>query len=236
MRIFFLVFSLLFNACDREMVSTNNPPINPPFTPTKTISYLALGDSYTIGESVEEAERFPVQFVHQLRDAVDSVAIKDAQIIAKTGWRTDQLQTAIEEADLPDTFDLVSLLIGVNNQFQGRPIETYKTEFTELLNRSIELAGGDKNRVFVLSIPDYAFTPYGQGSNPTFISAGVDNFNAANKEITEMIGVRYFDITPISREGVEKPGLVASDGLHPSGEQYRQWVEVFFSEMKMVVE
>jgi lysophospholipase L1-like esterase len=97
------------------------------------------------------------------------------------------------------------------------------------------LAGGDKNRVFVLSIPDYAFTPYGQNSNPNSISEGIDNFNEVNKTITENMGVRYFNITPISRKGVEEPALVASDGLHPSAEQYRRWVEVFFEEMKEVV-
>lgn len=227
-----LIFLLYF--CSFACQSNDDSLIQNPQPTPKTISYLALGDSYTIGQSVDEADRFPVQLVNKLRAEIDTLKFEDAQIIATTGWRTDQLQNAIDDANLQDTFDLVSLLIGVNNEFQNRPIEVYKTEFTELLNRSIELAGGNKDHVFVLSIPDYAFTPYGQNTNPEAISEGVDTFNAVNKEITEMMGVRYFDITPISRNGVAEPELVASDGLHPSGEQYRRWVELFFEEIKAI--
>ncbi|MFT4760287.1 MAG: acyl-CoA thioesterase-1 [Paraglaciecola sp.] len=238
MRILIFAFILTFVACrksDEPMVQTP-PPSTPAVVTTKTVSYLALGDSYTIGQSVNEPDRFPVQFITQLKSTIDTIEFEDAQIIATTGWRTDQLQDAIEAADLQDTFDLVSLLIGVNNTFQNRPIEVYKTEFTELLTRSVELAGGEKDHVFVLSIPDYAFTPYGQNANPNQISQDIDEFNEANKEITEMMDVRYFDITPISRNGVDEPELVASDNLHPSGEQYRRWVDLFFEEIKALVE
>ena len=226
-----LFFLFLLCACNQS----DEQPLPDSTTVTATPpSYLALGDSYTIGQSVAPSERFPVQFVDMLRS--DSVLAEDPQIIATTGWRTDQLIDAVEAASLADTFDLVSLLIGVNNQFQGRPIEEYEVEFRQLLETSIQLAQGDTNRVFVLSIPDYAFTPYGQNANPESISAGVDAFNLVNKEITEMMGVRYFNITPISRKGVDEPELVASDGLHPSGEQYRQWVELFYDEIREVVE
>lgn len=234
MRILIFLLYFCFNACHSdENVAMQNPP-TPSLPTVKTISYLALGDSYTIGQNVNEADRFPVQLVTKLSNEIDTLKFDDAQIIATTGWRTDQLQNAINGANLQDTFDLVSLLIGVNNEFQNRPIEVYKTEFTELLNQSIELAGGNKDHVFVVSIPDYAFTPYGQNANPDAISAGVDAFNAVNREITEIMEVRYFDITPISRNGVDEPALVASDGLHPSAEQYRRWVELFFEEVKMI--
>ena len=232
-RTIFFAFVLFFTACNKSDSPINNEPsIDTPTT--KSVAYLALGDSYTIGESVGVKGRFPMQFVSQLRDEIDSINFEDPLYIATTGWRTDQLIAAVESANLQDTFDLVSLLIGVNNQFQGRPIDVYKTEFTTLLSRSIELAQGDTNRVFVLSIPDYAFTPYGQSVNADQISAGIDAFNAVNKEITQMMGVRYFDITPISRQGVEEPELVAFDDLHPSIEQYRRWVAVFYDTMKAV--
>lgn len=231
-RILILVFSLFqFSCCTKKEAVVTETPTTP--TEVAPIKYLALGDSYTIGESVQPTGRYPVQFAKQLNDA--GIETESPQIIATTGWRTDQLIEAVANTTFPDTFDLVSLLIGVNNQFQGKPISTYEKEFEELLQTSIDLAGGDKNRVFVLSIPDYAFTPYGQNSNPNSISEGIDNFNAVNKTITENMGVRYFNITPISRKGVEEPALVASDGLHPSAEQYRRWVEVFFEEMKEVV-
>lgn len=231
MRLFLFLYVILFFSCSMSEKNVTQDPVP---TIVKKVKYLALGDSYTIGESVETNQRFPVQFVQKLNN--EEILTESPQIIATTGWRTDQLIDAIENNTFPDTFDLVSLLIGVNNQFQGRSISTYEEEFEELLQTAINLAGGNKERVFVLSIPDYAYTTYGQNSNPNAISEGVDNFNAVNKTITENTGVRYFDITPISRKGVEEPALVASDGLHPSGEQYRRWVELFFEEMKKEVE
>lgn len=184
------------------------------------IRYLALGDSYTIGESVDVKERWPVQFVDSLR--ARGYTVDSLKIIATTGWRTDQLQTAIESQD-PAGFNLVSLLIGVNNQYQGGSLAVYKTEFEALLKKAIELAGGNRYKVLVLSIPDYAFTPFANGD--TAITRELDEFNQANRAISAQYGVPYFHITDISRRGLEHPELVAGDGLHPSGKMYALWVE-----------
>jgi lysophospholipase L1-like esterase len=183
--------------------------------------YLALGDSYTIGESVADQERWPNQLVMKLTQA--GRPVDKPTIIATTGWRTDDLKNAIEKAQLKPEYDLVSLLIGVNNFYQGKPIEQYKIEFTELLNTAIQLAKGKKENVFVVSIPDYGYTPFGKPKQEQ-ISKGIDAFNAANKQIADKNGIRYITITDISRKGIVKPDLVATDDLHPSGKQYTEWV------------
>lgn len=192
-------------------------------TQAQTLKFLALGDSYTIGESVKEEERWPEQLASALRKQGKS--IEKPRIIATTGWRTDQLKKAIEEANLKPEYDLVSLLIGVNNQYQGKSAESYTPEFEELLKTAIRLAGGKKENVFVVSIPDYGFTPFGQPKQEQ-ITKALDEYNAINKKITEKAGVRYFHITDISRKGFEQPDLVADDKLHPSGVQYKLWVEL----------
>lgn len=190
--------------------------------PTEKIKFLALGDSYTIGEAVSEADRWPVQLVKQLRKK--GFKAEDPKIIATTGWRTDDLKKAVLEENPSKDYNLVSLLIGVNNQYQGKSAESYAPEFQELLTMAIEFAGGDKSRVFVVSIPDYGFTPFGQEKKEG-ISMAIDEFNTVNKKITQSLGVKYFNITDISRKGFEDPELVAADGLHPSGKMYTLWVE-----------
>jgi lysophospholipase L1-like esterase len=184
----------------------------------RTMKYLALGDSYTIGESVAETDRWPVQLGAAL--GWD----KKPEIIATTGWRTDDLMNAVKKAPLSPPYDMVSLLIGVNNQYQGKSADAYRPEFEELLLKAIELAGGDKKKVFVVSIPDYGFTPFGKPKQDA-ITHDIDAFNSANESIAKRIGVRYINITDISRNGFEDPALVAADGLHPSGKQYKLWVE-----------
>ncbi|WP_462319547.1 GDSL-type esterase/lipase family protein [Marinilabilia sp.] len=186
----------------------------------QSLRFLALGDSYTIGESVSESERWPVQLGQALQ--YRGVNVQEVRIIAQTGWRTDNLQNAISGATFTTDYDLVSLLIGVNNQYQGGSISTYETEFEELLQTAIDLAGGDKSKVMVVSIPDYAFTPFGDGSNS--ISREIDEFNAVNRAIANQYNIAYHNITPISRRGLKEPELVADDGLHPSGEMYALWV------------
>jgi len=186
--------------------------------------FLALGDSYTIGESVTESERWPTQLAAKLE-------FSEPRIIATTGWRTDQLKEAIEAATLKPEYDLVSLLIGVNNQYQGKPILVYEREFEELLQTAIKLARGKKEKVFVVSIPDYGYTPFGKPKQEK-ISEALDQYNAINKRIAEKFGVTYFNITGISRKGFDDPDLVAADGLHPSGKMYAQWVEVIYSTLK----
>lgn len=189
------------------------------------VKFLALGDSYTIGERVLESERWPVQLVRRIRSE-KYLACDDPRIIATTGWRTDQLKNAILSANIqPNQYNLISLLIGVNNQYQNKSVESYAPEFEELLTMAITLAGGDKSRVFVVSIPDYGYTPFGK-SNQEKISREMDAYNAVNKSTAEKMGVSYFYITDISRRGLTEPDLVATDGLHPSSKMYAEWVDL----------
>lgn len=191
----------------------------------RPVKYLALGDSYTIGESVAEADRWPNQLADRLK-------IPRPKIIATTGWRTDQLKAAVEAAHLSNEYDLVSLLIGVNNQYQGKSAAQYEVEFEELLRISIELAQGNPKNVFIVSIPDYGYTPFGKSKQET-ISRQLDEFNAINKRMAAKYNVSYFNITDISRQGLDKPTLVASDGLHPSGAMYSLWVDRILENLKI---
>ena len=185
------------------------------------IKFLALGDSYTIGESVKADQRWPVQLLNIL--AENGYKCHKSDIIATTGWRTDDLKKAIETSGLSKDYNLVSLLIGVNNQYQGKSISEYALEFEVLLNIAIEYAGDDKSKVMVISIPDYGYTPFGENKQQE-ISSDIDAFNTINKSIAEKKGVKYIDITDISRQGLKDPELVAGDGLHPSGKMYAMWV------------
>ena len=185
--------------------------------------YLALGDSYTIGEGVPEDSRWPMQLAARLRAAGHPMA--EPQIIARTGWTTAELWEGIQASPPQGTYDLVSLLIGVNNQYRGYNVDEYREQFRFLLTKSIEYAGGDAQHVIVLSIPDWGVTPFAARSGPDVISKEIDIFNAVNREETESAGAHYVDITPISRRSVEDPSLLALDGLHPSGKMYKLWVE-----------
>ncbi len=161
--------------------------------------------------------------------------IADPVFIARTGWTTTQLKTAIAQTQLKPGYDLVSLLIGVNNQYQKKNIEIYRQEFRELLETALSLAGGDASRVIVLSIPDYAYTPFGRTSNSAKTSQEIDLYNAINLGITKEYNIAYFDITPISREGLDDPALIAGDQLHPSGKMYSRWVDLIFNYVKVVL-
>ncbi|QOI96181.1 MAG: SGNH/GDSL hydrolase family protein [Flammeovirgaceae bacterium] len=217
MKIFGLVIMSIFS------LTAMTQPINK----NEQVSYLALGDSYTIGESVPEHERWPVQLVKLLN--AKGYRIEASRIIATTGWRTDDLKNAVDNAGLSNDYGLVSLLIGVNNQYQGKSVESYKPEFEGLLKKAIELAGGRKERVFVVSIPDYGFTPFGEPKKEE-ISKAIDAFNQANREITLRYGIRYYYITDLTRKGLEQPHLVAADKLHPSGAMYTRWAELIASD------
>jgi lysophospholipase L1-like esterase len=197
----------------------------------KGLSYLALGDSYTIGESVEESERYPNQLADALRK--QKVSVADPTIIARTGWTTDELRQGIANAGIAGKqYDIVTLLIGVNNEFRGQSETGYQSEFTNLLEQAIRFAGNKKERVFVLSIPDYGYTTYGKERQPE-ISVRIDRFNAINRRISDSLGITYIDITPISRKGISDPSLVASDGLHPSSKQYAEWVALFMKNVEL---
>lgn len=202
-------------------VGVNSLVYAQPIKLREPLRFLALGDSYTIGQSVSVEERWPNQLVSQF--SIRGYNVEELKIIAQTGWRTDNLRNGIQQQMPLEGYNLVSLLIGVNNQYQGGSVQTYMTEFEELLQKALELAGNNPSHVFVLSIPDYAYTPLGNGSQ--VISAEIDLFNSANRFITETYDIRYIDITPISRNGLNDPTLVAGDGLHPSGKQYGFWVQ-----------
>jgi len=182
-------------------------------------AFLALGDSYTIGEKVDSASRWPVQLARALRAGGAEVA--DPLIIAKTGWTTDELGAGIERAGVKGTYSLVSLLIGVNNQYRGRPADEYRVQFRGLLDEAIGFAGGKAARVIVLSIPDWGVMPFAQGRDRAKIGREIDQFNAIAREESQRAGAAWVDITAASRETHD--GWSASDGLHPSGAQYTAW-------------
>jgi len=226
-----ILVSLLLSASLLSCLpESNNPILIPDPEPVDTVQtepvhFLALGDSYTIGESVAVSKRWPVQ----LRDSLlgQGISMENPRIIAQTGWTTNDLIRAIESSsDLRGTYDLVSLLIGVNNQYRGYDFSQYETEFPILLQKALDLAGGSSDRVIVVSIPDYGTTPFGASGNPEKIARELDAYNAIAKEQAEAKGVKFFNITPISREATDKPELVAGDGLHPSAIMYARWVEL----------
>jgi len=190
-----------------------------------TRTFLALGDSYTIGEGVPEAERWPVQLAGHLRD--EGVAIGEPQIVARTGWTTDELSTAMDEAALHPPYDLATLLIGVNNQYRGRALDEYRAQFRTLLTRAITLAGDDARRVIVISIPDWGITPFARGEarDAQQVAAQIDAFNAIAHEEANARHARFVDVTGLSR-APDVRGLLTADGLHPSGAQYAHWADV----------
>lgn len=184
---------------------------NKPAARGAPVSYLALGDSYTIGEGVAERDRWPVQLAAML-------GIGEPTIIAKTGWTTDELAAAIPER--PGTFSLVTLLIGVNNQYRGRDLEEYRSQFVSLLGRAVGFAGGDPKRVIVLSIPDWGVTPFAKDRDRARVAAEIDRFNAVNREESLRAGARWVDVTTYSRRHSQD---VVGDGLHPSPRAYAAW-------------
>lgn len=192
--------------------------------PENTInSFLALGDSYTIGHNVSPAENFPAQTVQLLKNRGHD--FKSPEIVATTGWTTDELQNNINNRTLTPPYDIVTLLIGVNNQYRGRPVDAYKPEFESLLKQAIQFAGEKAHHVIVLSIPDWGVTPFAAGRDRDQIAREIDEYNTANKAISEKYNVNYIDITPWTREAANDPSLVAADGLHPSAKEYKRWSE-----------
>lgn len=195
------------------------------------LNYLALGDSYTIGESVPDSGRFPMQLVSALQK--NNISVNTPEIIATTGWTTDELADAIKkkQSQLLPKYDLVSLLIGVNNQYRGRDAEEYRVQFKDLLKTSITFAGGVKSKVFVVSIPDWGVTPFAEGRDRKKIGEEIDLYNKINKEETLKEGIVYVDITPESRNAATDKSLVAADGLHPSEKMYSEWVELMLPQV-----
>ncbi len=212
---------LSLQACKKTNHTGYVPVMDPPpVSDSKT--WLALGDSYTIGQSVDAAERFPAQTVSLLKQ--NGINISIPAYIATSGWTSGNLQNAITSQN-PGTHDVVSLLIGVNDQYQTHDTTGYRQRFTSLLEKAILLTKGKKGNVFVLSVPDYSVTPFASGYDTARIRQEIDWFNVINKNVTEAYNCPYLDITPSTREGRYDRSLIAFDGLHPSGLEYRRWAE-----------
>ncbi len=189
-----------------------------------TRRYLALGDSYTIGEGVAQSERWPARLATLLR--ARGVDIFDPTIVARTGWTTSELRQAMSAIPPADRFDLVSLLVGVNDQYRGYDVDRYRRDFEHVLGRAIRMAGGAPSRVVVVSIPDWSVTPFAEGRDRQRIRAEIDRFNAVNASVAHDAGARRVDVTPSSREAGKDGGMLVADGLHPSAEMYQRWAEL----------
>ncbi|GAA3763120.1 SGNH/GDSL hydrolase family protein [Flavobacterium ginsengiterrae] len=234
------IFLLSCNTDESGSAKTITPPVTPaPNIPiSKSVNYLALGDSYTIGQSVCETCRFPEQLKTGLKALYPQTDFS-LKIIATTGWTTSNLLLAINNQNPEPNYDLVTLLIGVNNQYQHKNFSVYEKEFPELVNKAIMLAKGDRKNVVVISIPDYAYTPFGKNvtsSQNAAISAEIDQYNSFAENYCTNNNVTFVSITDITRQGLNNPSLVASDGLHPSESAYKMFVDRMMPKVKMALQ
>lgn len=196
---------------------------------TNELTYLALGDSYTIGESVHSSLRWPVQLSDSLRKR--RIPLNHPRIIARTGWTTGDLLAAMDKRLKEEKFDLVSVLIGVNNQYQKKSIEEYEKELREVLQRAINRSNSGVDGVFAVSIPDYGVTPFG-AERAEEIAKEIEEFNAVFRRVAEEMGIDFYNITPVSKTAKNDQELTASDGLHPSGKMYGLWVKEIVDEVE----
>ncbi|MBL0144864.1 MAG: SGNH/GDSL hydrolase family protein [Chitinophagaceae bacterium] len=200
-------------------------------------TYLALGDSYTIGEQVLSEENFPNQTVKLLNKTADGlIKYNNPQIIATTGWTTDELDTAINAANITATFDIVTLLIGVNNQYRGRDVNNFQIEFEHLIQRAIQFANNKPNNVFVLSIPDWGVTPFAEGRDRKKITEEIDAYNLVCKTAAQKFNTHYIDITIAHRLDGSKEDFLATDKLHPNGKEYKKWAIKVADKIKNILE
>lgn len=232
---YFLFCFCLFGSCtlvdqDDELFNASQLPQQSEASTKEVINYLALGDSYTIGEGVAEKDRWPIQLSELLKEEwnIDF----NVEIIAETGYSTSELNKQIEKNSPAPDFDMVSILIGVNDQFRGNTIEEYRDQLKITIESAIKLAKGSSSKVFVVSIPDWSFTPFGTNYDKAKISKEIDDFNKVGKAVSENLNVKFIDITPISRISSEAYDLVVSDGLHPSRKMYALWVDEIFKGVK----
>lgn len=203
---------------------------------SKPFTYLALGDSYTIGEGVEEKDRYPVQLITAL-NKIDQNSWSSPQVIAKTGWTVDELEVGINQSQTDEQgYDLVTLLIGVNNQYRGRPVADFEKDFEAMLRRAIDFARGQKDHVVVLSIPDWGVTPFAVSRNSDQIKVAreIDAYNSAKKAICDRYEVVFIDITEDYRAIGAKPEMVVEDQLHPSALVYKRWTEKLLTEVQKI--
>jgi len=222
----YVLFLVLFvlTACSSPMPE---PDTNTEYT------YLALGDSYTIGERVTADQRWGVQLAQLLR--TEGIAMADPVIIARTGWTTGELLTGINNAQPTSNYDLVSLLIGVNNQYRGQSLDVYRSEFRQLVQWAIKFGKSEANRVIILSVPDWGVTPFAQGRNQEQIAQEIDAFNAVGREEALKAGVTFIDITPLSRQAANNLSYIADDNLHFSGKMYRTWAEMTMPAVRQIL-
>lgn len=218
--------------CKKQTQMDNNSEVVT-YSDSTAKTYLALGDSYTIGQSVQTAERFPHITASILRS--NGIAINEPKYVAVTGWTTAELQRGIANEKLAKQYDVVSLLIGVNDQYRGLDTAGYRERFTQLLEQAISFAGNKKTNVFVLSIPDYSATPFVHAQQKARVSKEIDEFNAINKDVTMKYKVSYVDITPATREAANDESLLASDHLHYSAKEHRVWAEMLAPLMQSVL-
>ncbi len=239
-----IILSIFLLSCSTDESPSETTTTPPPATGTPSttipsnINYLALGDSYTIGQSVCETCRYPEQLKASLK-AIYPQSSFSLKVIAQTGWTTTNLISAINAQNPDSNYDLVTLLIGVNNQYQGRDFSIYEKEFPELVKKAITLAKGDKKNVLVLSIPDYAYTPFGtnqmQGQG-TRISNEIKQYNTFAENYCTTNSVTFLSITDITQKGLDNPALVATDGLHPSAAAYTLFVDRILPKVKMILQ
>ncbi|EKF55498.1 MULTISPECIES: SGNH/GDSL hydrolase family protein [Galbibacter] len=197
----------------------------------QTVKYLALGDSYTQGENVCESCSFPMQLMERIAKE-EKVKVK-TEVVAQTGWTSADLISGLRLKQLGSDYDLVTLLIGVNNQYQNKDIASYELDLSSLLLRAVQYAGGDKNKVILISIPDYAYTPEGQSSpDPSSISSAINQYNEVARKLAAANGITFVNITDISRQGLANTDLVAEDQLHPSATAYSSFVSEILFEIK----
>jgi lysophospholipase L1-like esterase len=225
-RLSIIIITLIISGCAKTIMNKQQQVTTIPAGQPQ-LTYLALGDSYTIGESVPVTENFPNQLQKQLAN------IKEPAIIARTGWTTDELISAIEESGTQQhKYNIVTLLIGVNNQYRNGSTAVYRIQFKQLLNTAINYAGGNREHVFVLSIPDWGVAPFAQDRDRDKIANEIDTFNAINKQETEKAGITYINITPITKQAAKDASLIAADGLHPSAKMYGLWVNELLPAVK----
>ncbi len=217
--VYFFALIISLSSCQNQQIQSKQSTVE------IRANYLALGDSYTIGESVKLSESFPYQLRAYLNRK--DILVEEPKIIAKTGWRTDDLITALKGSELKTKYDLVSLLIGVNNQYQNKPIKQFKTELEALIKQAISLSEYSEQGVVLISIPDYGVTPFAAKKNHSKIGKEIDQYNQIIKSMASDYKLEFYYITNISRKANENSSLLAEDQLHPSGEMYGLWVEEF---------